>query len=105
MADGKNCKCAAHDKSECACDADWTPQELIDARAEIARLRLTDAERYSVMAGLRSLERELYSDPENLGGEYRDMQRWAATLRGLLARMSGSPPLSDAGQSPIHDKQ
>ena len=48
MADGKGCKCAAYDESECACDADWTPQELIDARAEIARLRLTDAERQAV---------------------------------------------------------
>jgi hypothetical protein len=39
MADGKGCKCATYDESECACDADWTPQELIDARAEIACLR------------------------------------------------------------------
>ena len=57
---------------------------------EIARLRqwgrLTDAERCAVMAGLRSLERTLWADPENLGGYYRDIQRDAATLRGLLKR-------------------
>ena len=47
---------------------------------------LTDAERYAAMAGLRSLERALYADPENLSGEYRDMQQDAATLRGLLER-------------------
>jgi hypothetical protein len=41
MADGKGCKCAAYDESECGCDADWTPQELVDARAEIERLRAT----------------------------------------------------------------
>jgi len=45
MADGEGCKCAAHSESECGCNADWTPQELIDARAEIERLRLTDEER------------------------------------------------------------
>jgi hypothetical protein len=48
MADGKDCKCAAYDESECACDADWTPQELVDARDEIARLRLTEAERKAI---------------------------------------------------------
>lgn len=39
MADGKDCICGAYGECECACAADWTPQELIDARAEIARLR------------------------------------------------------------------
>lgn len=74
MADGKGCKCAAYDQSECACDADWTPQELIDARAEIARLRLTDAEREAVEAAWR----ESYSDGP--------LWNHAATLRGLLER-------------------
>ena len=58
----------------------------VAAADEIERLLLTDRERYAVMAGLRSLERTLYADPENLGGEHRDMQRDAATLRGLLER-------------------
>jgi hypothetical protein len=53
---------------------------------EIERLRLTDRERYAAAAALRSLERTLYADPENLGGEHRDMQRDAAILRGLLER-------------------
>ena len=39
MADGKGCKCAAYSESECACDADWTPQEVYDLRAENERLR------------------------------------------------------------------
>lgn len=39
MADGKGCKCAAHSKSECGCDADWTPQEVYDLRAENERLK------------------------------------------------------------------
>jgi len=39
MADGKGCKCAAHSESECGCDADWTPQEVYDLRAENKRLK------------------------------------------------------------------
>lgn len=57
--------------------------ELIE---EVERLRLTASERYAIIAGLRCLERQLWADPENLGGDYRDMQRDAATLRGLLER-------------------
>jgi endonuclease I len=80
MSDGKGCKCAAYDESECACDADWTPQELIDARAEIerlreeiTRLRLTDAEREAVQCAIAA-EHE------------RGAWQWAETLRSLLER-------------------
>ena len=40
MADGKGCKCAAYDQSECGCDADWTPQEVYDLRAELKNIKL-----------------------------------------------------------------
>jgi hypothetical protein len=39
MADGEGCTCYAHSASECACDADWTPQIVYDQQAEIERLR------------------------------------------------------------------
>jgi hypothetical protein len=39
MADGKGCTCNAMGAFECACDADWTPQELIDARKQIEELK------------------------------------------------------------------
>ena len=39
MADGKGCICSAWNSSECACDADWTPQEVYDLRGENKRLR------------------------------------------------------------------
>lgn len=39
MANGKGCTCNAQGEHECACDADWTPQELIDARSLIASLK------------------------------------------------------------------
>ena len=79
MADGKGCKCAARSESECGCDADWTPQELIDARAEIARLRMTDAEREAVEAAARIID----AYEEEMDGFQSGA---AATLRGLLAR-------------------
>ena len=63
MADGKGCKCAAYDQSECGCDADWTPQELIDARAEIERLRLTDAEREAIHFMFRHAAQAADHDP------------------------------------------
>ena len=39
MSDGIDCKCAAHNESECGCGADWTPQEVYDLRAENQRLK------------------------------------------------------------------
>ena len=66
---------------------DEAESEASIASLAVERLRLTDAERYAIIAGLRCLERQLWADPENLGGDYRDMQRDAATLRGLLDRL------------------
>ena len=39
MADGKGCKYMAYSESECASDADWTPQEVYDLRTELAALK------------------------------------------------------------------
>jgi len=91
VADGKGCKCAAYDESECGCDADWTPQEVYDLRESNARLlgliadiraavgdptgklmqdelvehckqlRLNDDQREAILAGAVHLERELYA--------------------------------------------
>jgi hypothetical protein len=100
MADGKGCKCAAHSESECGCDADWTPQEVYDLRAENERLRLAirrlaeqdatlsvcDGAVTVTMDGtLTDAEREAIRFAAVLyeqGGRADD----AATLRGLLER-------------------
>jgi len=37
MSDGKDCRCHAHCEHECSCDADWTPKEVYDLRAELAQ--------------------------------------------------------------------
>jgi len=35
--DGKGCECFARCEADCACDADWTPEEVIRLRADIER--------------------------------------------------------------------
>jgi hypothetical protein len=68
-----------------------------EAAGEIERLRrwakLTDAEREAV-----TLMAEVAADPR--GGAVQAGCDVAATLRGLLARMSGDAALSGSGQSP-----
>jgi hypothetical protein len=86
MADGKGCKCAAHSESECGCDADWTPQEVYDLRAEIERLRLTDAEREAIERACCSLGGVIDNSAERA--------EWDAdarmTLLSLLERTRGT---------------
>ena len=39
MSNGQGCTCNAWVANECACGADWTPQEVYDLRAENNRLK------------------------------------------------------------------
>ena len=39
MSNGQGCTCNAWSENECACGADWTPQEVYDLRAENDRLK------------------------------------------------------------------
>lgn len=105
MADGNGCTCGAYGECECGCGADWTPQELIDARAEIARLRdeLASATRHMEMAEAAWLRETAGNSPVavTLTDAEREALEWAAnaannswyaptiavTLRGLLERM------------------
>lgn len=34
--DGKDCKCYAYYQGECACGADWTPEEVVELRYKLA---------------------------------------------------------------------
>lgn len=86
MADGRGCKCAAHSEAECGCDADWTPQELIEARVEIARLRLKPAER-EFFQNLRGAYEELANQTGYVNAaSQKEARDYADLLRGLLER-------------------
>jgi len=37
VSNGNGCKCNAHCEHECCCDADWTPKEVYDLRADLAQ--------------------------------------------------------------------
>ena len=50
MSNGQGCTCNAWSENECACGADWTPQEVYDLRAENNRLK---AELASLTAGVK----------------------------------------------------
>jgi len=82
MANGKGCKCAAYSESECDCDADWTPQEVYDLRAEVARLRLNDAEREAVEW---AVSRATYESMTLVAS--RDAYRRSCALRQVLDRL------------------
>lgn len=105
MANGKDCKCYAYCESECACGADWTPQEVYDLRASNARLLGLIADiraavgdptgklmQDELLAHCRSLrltedEREAIEVAVEYVGSAYAVQHHAAMLRGLLERM------------------
>ena len=35
---GRECHCAAYSENECACGADWTPDEVYELRARVSEL-------------------------------------------------------------------
>lgn len=68
MADGIGCKCAAHSESQCGCGVDWTPKELIEARAELTRLRKELSDVIDEAYALRIAVAELDAKNEQLSG-------------------------------------
>lgn len=76
MSDGKGCTCHAMGRFECCCDGvDWTPQELIDARNEIARLRFEIIKRDEYVKGAEKAVAPLYARIDELEKQVADRQR------------------------------
>jgi hypothetical protein len=56
VSNGKDCRCNAHCEHECCCDADWTPKEVYDLRAELARVTAErDEARKEVFKALKEM--------------------------------------------------
>jgi len=53
---GHNCRCGAHDQSECGCGANWTPKEIYEQRNQICDLEARIADLESLL---------LYTSQEN----------------------------------------
>jgi len=61
MSDGKGCECHAHYAGECGCDGvDWTPQELVDMKAELAALKKDARELAENVQRLSCYNKDLY---------------------------------------------
>lgn len=56
---GKDCQCEARNKSECGCDADWTPSEIYRLREERNAARARCASWIREWRSLRDLCRQL----------------------------------------------
>jgi hypothetical protein len=54
VSDGKGCRCNAHCEHECCCDADWTPKEVYDLRADLAQRTAEVAKAWLTNATLRA---------------------------------------------------
>jgi hypothetical protein len=75
MSDGKGCKCHAHCEHECSCDADWTPKEVYDLRAELAqRTAERDEARREICNGVA--RRNLPSDFDRMRLRYATERGW-----------------------------
>ena len=82
MSDGIGCECAAHHEGECCCDVDWTPQETIDLRAEIAELK---RQRWLLRDALNSIQSEMWIRDKSVL-QIRRRARSALDKAGLLEK-------------------
>lgn len=97
MSDGDGCTCSAHCEGECGCGADWTPQELIEARAKIADLE-------SLLAELCIVWQE---ETKNLGatGGMLCPDTIRHTVRTLVARADNERLLYERCKTQLSDAE
>ena len=121
MSDGQFCQCAARCESECACDADWTPEEVYKLRTENAALQAKLSEQLTVPEGwLRAVDEEMVcchlgvANPTDTYEEAKkklaELIQWHVavatdpTVNGgfMLAPVEPTPEMKAAGQTTIH---
>ena len=98
MANGIGCKCGAYSSNECACDVDWTPQELIDARSALAaaqeKIRKMALDALSAEGQLDEQVEELTAD---LARVTKERDEALANVKMLRSALSNLLHLAPAG--------
>ena len=82
MSNGQGCTCNAWAANECACDADWTPQEVYDLRAENERLK---AENKLYAAEMSAAKEDGFYSAQDLYSSYVGAEERVNTLESELA--------------------
>jgi hypothetical protein len=92
MSDGKGCKCHAHCEHECCCDADWTPKEVYDLRADLAQrtaeVAKANAERDEARAHFRDAWRERSEFAKRIDEADADLAQRTAERDALAAEVA-----------------
>ena len=87
MSNGQGCTCNAWSANECACGADWTPQEVYDLRAENERLKAENKLYAAEMSAAREdgfySAQELFMAYQNAEEELAEAKKDAERYRFL----------------------
>ena len=75
---GKDCECSAYDEGECACDADWTPDEVIKLRY---KLNNTHPKEWQSLSGEEfvAIAKSIWGDNLGMGDGYGYTVAWASS--------------------------
>ena len=82
MSNGQGCTCNAWSENECACGADWTPQEVYALRAENNRLK---AENKLYAAEMSAAKEDGFYSAQDLYSSYVGAEERVNTLESELA--------------------
>ena len=73
---GRECHCAAHSENECACGADWTPDEVYELRARVEKLEAENAKLRTIPLRYRRMEfnAQLQQEAETLHARIKELE-------------------------------
>ena len=113
MSNGQGCTCNAWAANECACGADWTPQEVYDLRAENNRLKAENKLYAAEMSAAKEngfySAQELFMAYKNMEAELaeakKDADRFVALATEMLQKGDGCVWMRLEHLADRHDKE
>ena len=113
MSNGQGCTCNAWAANECACGADWTPQEVYDLRAENDRLKAENKLYAAEMSAAKEngfySAQELFMAYKNMEAELaeakKDADRFVALATEMLQKGDGCVWMRLEHLADRHDKE